>query len=44
VNLRLGGQVKGEMPNLYLISAQGNPLRGPRIGLAGGGEGCGVFV
>lgn len=27
VNLLLGGQVKGEMPNLYLIYPQGNPLR-----------------
>lgn len=27
VNLLLGGQVKGEPPNLYLIYPQGNPLR-----------------
>ena len=27
VHLLLGGQVKGEMPNLYLIYPQGNPLR-----------------
>ena len=27
VNLLLGGQVKGEEPNLYLIYPQGNPLR-----------------
>ncbi len=27
VNLLLGGQVKGEMPDLYLIYPQGNPLR-----------------
>ncbi len=27
VNLLLGGQVKGELPNLYLIYPQGNPLR-----------------
>ena len=27
VNLLLGGQVKGEAPNLYLIYPQGNPLR-----------------
>ncbi len=30
VHLLLGGQVKGEPPNLYLIYPQGNPLRATR--------------
>jgi len=31
VNLLVGGQIKGELPQLYLIYAQGNPLRCTRL-------------
>ena len=31
VNLLVGGQIRGESPQLYLIYAQGNPLRCTRL-------------
>ena len=31
VNLLVGGQIRGELPQLYLIYAQGNPLRCTRL-------------
>lgn len=31
VNLLIGGQIRGEQPQLYLVYAQGNPLRCTRV-------------